>query len=372
MKTLRSLCPAPPDWRLDWPAVDDVLPCVSDLRGCRQDAEHHAEGDVWVHTRMVCEALVAGEEWRGLDAEERLELFAAALLHDIGKPARTRVEDGRIRSPGHSVLGARMARRILWEMGAPLGWRERVCSLVRYHQAPFFLVDQADAERRAITMSMLLRCDRLGMLARADASGRVSASRDRILDQVELFEEFCREVGVLERPFPFASDHSRFLYFRRADRDPRYAAYDDTTFTVTLLSGLPASGKDHWAARSGLPSVSLDELRAELGIPAKAMQGRVVSAARERAQQFLRRQEPFVWNATNLNRDRRAHLISMFAGYGARVEIVYLEASPEALQARNAARGRPVPAAAVERMLRTWDVPDLTEAHAVTRLATDS
>ncbi len=29
-----------------------------------------------------------------------------------------------------------MARRILWELGAPFALREAVCGLIRYHQIP--------------------------------------------------------------------------------------------------------------------------------------------------------------------------------------------------------------------------------------------
>jgi hypothetical protein len=36
------------------------------MRGCAQDAVFHAEGDVWIHTRMVCEAMAALSVWRTL------------------------------------------------------------------------------------------------------------------------------------------------------------------------------------------------------------------------------------------------------------------------------------------------------------------
>lgn len=83
------------------------------MAGCQQDPAWHAEGDVLMHTKMVCEALVAMNSWRGLSPEERSVLFAAALLHDVGKPLVTREEDGRIRSPRHAAKGSRAARTIL-------------------------------------------------------------------------------------------------------------------------------------------------------------------------------------------------------------------------------------------------------------------
>jgi putative nucleotidyltransferase with HDIG domain len=45
----------------------------------------------------------------------RSVLFAAALLHDIAKPAATQIEsDGTISSKGHVLQGAKMAQQILW------------------------------------------------------------------------------------------------------------------------------------------------------------------------------------------------------------------------------------------------------------------
>jgi putative nucleotidyltransferase with HDIG domain len=66
---------------------------------------------------------------------------------------------------------------------------------------------------------------------------------------------------------PFASDHARFSYFTHADRDPAYAAHDDTHSRVVVLSGLPGAGKDRWIAthHGGRPTISLDDLRRRRG-----------------------------------------------------------------------------------------------------------
>lgn len=87
------------------------------LGGAGRGVAVGAEGDVWIHTRLVCEALVALPEWQALAAEDRDLVFAAALLHDVAKPLCTRVENGRVTSRGHSQRGAIEARRILWELG---------------------------------------------------------------------------------------------------------------------------------------------------------------------------------------------------------------------------------------------------------------
>jgi tRNA uridine 5-carbamoylmethylation protein Kti12 len=59
-------------------------------------------------------------------------------------------------------------------------------------------------------------------------------------------------------------------------------------------------------------------------------------------------------------------VVQLARDYGARVHVVYCEAQPDALAARNAARRDPVPAAAMARMIERWSVPAPDEAHAVT------
>jgi putative nucleotidyltransferase with HDIG domain len=116
-----SWCPSPPLYRVEWENIEQEFPALRLLAGCPQDSVHHAEGNVLIHTRMVVEALVSIPEWQALPSPERRIVFTAALLHDVAKPACTRIEDdGRITSRGHSKRGAIMARSLLWSMDLPL------------------------------------------------------------------------------------------------------------------------------------------------------------------------------------------------------------------------------------------------------------
>lgn len=373
MRAFDELCPRGPQWTVPWERLRSAFWWLRRLEGVEQDAVHHAEGDVATHTRMAAEALAALPEWRALPRDRQVRLFAAVLLHDVAKPDCTQHQpDGSITAHGHSRRGELRARRILWELDAPIAFREHIAALVHHHQVPFWALDRPDLEEIALRVSSVASNLDLTILATADILGRICADLDTVLATIAMFREYCGELGVLDTPWPFANDHARYGYFATPGRDPRWAAYDDTAFTVTVLSGLPGAGKDHWAGACGLPAVSLDALRLSMKVKPTDEQGPVLAAARSQARTFLRARKPFVWNATTITRQQRSAVVGLATGYGARVEIVAVEAPPAVISARNAARTAPVPAAAVERMVSRWETPDITEAHSITWLDTRS
>ena len=364
-------CPQPPDWSLDWQGIETEFECVRAMDGCDQDPVWHGEGDVLVHTRMVCEALIQMQAWRELPPQDRAALFAAALMHDVAKPVVQREEDGRIRAPRHASKGARMTRSLLWRHYLPprslehTRLREEIVGLVRRHGLPLYLLDEANPGRAVIGASQTVRLDRVAMLAEADARGRECADQAELLDRVDLFREIARENGCYTSARAFASDHGRYLYFQGRDLDPDCEVYDDTRLEVVVTSGLPAAGKDYWIARhaADLPVVSLDAIREELGIRPEADQGAVVARAKEQARAHLRVATPFVWNATNVTRPMRSQLFTLLHDYCARIRIVYTETTWDELLRRNRARSNRVPEAVLVKLAGKLDVPDLTEAH---------
>jgi hypothetical protein len=291
MAIFNELVPKRNGGQIDWRSIDSAFDWFRALEACPQDPVFHAEGDVKLHTRLVADALIADEEWQALGKEERASLFWAALLHDVAKPACTRVDGtGRVTAPGHSRRGQIMARQILWRMGVPFRQREEICHLITHHQRPLYLLERQQPERWLHAISLQTRCDLLAVLAAADVRGRVCPNAAHLLEQIALFREMAREEDCLAGAKSFASAHSRFMYFRKSGRSSEYEAYDDWQVAAILLSGLPASGKDNWLAGNADDRVviALDELRIELDVDPGAPQGTVVAAARERARVALR------------------------------------------------------------------------------------
>jgi tRNA nucleotidyltransferase (CCA-adding enzyme) len=163
--------------------IDRLWPECAALVGCAQEPEWHPEGDVFTHTGYVLDqaALLAHD----LPRARRLTLLLAAIAHDFGKPATTRLENGRIRSPGHEAAGVAPAERWLERLhvqtldGAPV--RATVLALVQHHLAPTHLWN-SEAKGHRVSDGAIRRLagrvdpDLLHRLALADSRGRPPAA----------------------------------------------------------------------------------------------------------------------------------------------------------------------------------------------------
>lgn len=340
------------------------------MRLCLQDAQWHAEGDVWTHTLMVCEEVARLERYAELDREAQLALLFTALLHDAGKPATTVIdaETGRTRSPKHSLVGAGMTREILRALDCPISIREHIVSLVRYHGRPPYLLEQREPEQEVIRLSCRLSNRLLYLFALADTRGRTTTEMKRPEDALHLWRDLALEHGCFHSPFAFANDHARFLLFRDGLSNLHYTPHEDYRCTVFMMSGLPGVGKDTWLKKHhpDLPVVSLDSIREELDIDSTGNQGKVVQEAREQCRQHLRAGRDFAFNATNITAQMRKRWVDLFADYDARIEIIYLEPSVTTLLRQNKERPSAVPESVIHRLLKKLEVPTPGEAHQVT------
>jgi putative nucleotidyltransferase with HDIG domain len=340
-----------------------------DMAGCSQDAQWHAEGDVWTHTRMVITELARLAEWPALDDDSRLQLRFAGLFHDAGKPATTQIDPatGRTHSPKHALVGVEIARRVLRDLGCDLKMREEIAALVRYHGRPPYVLEKQDPAHEVISLSWLVSNRLLYLFALADTRGRQTKEMTRPEENLHLWKLAAEENGCFLQPYRFANDHARFLFYRGALSSLHYTPHADLACTVTLMAGLPASGKDSWLARHrpGLPVVSLDDLRSLHDVAPTDDQGEIAQLAREACREHLRAHRDFAFNATNILRQTRKRWIDLFADYGARVEIVYLEPPLPTIISQNERRSNPVPRKVLDRLIEKLEPPTPAEGHAL-------
>lgn len=368
------------------------------MRQTQQSPVWHAEGDVYTHTMMVVEALKSLPEYKQLSERQQHILTIAALLHDIGKIPTTTLIDGEWASPHHAPTGSRMAREVLWKEYFDdaqhkfnmcgnkelMQIREAICLLIRYHSFPPHAIDLEGCKLRLhrIASNGLLAPDftirMLCILCKADMLGRKCNDQQQMLDQIALCEELAKEEGCYDGCYPFKSDVVRRAYLSGQDVWKEQELYDEAWGEVVLMSGLPGTGKDTWiafdrlsnrsnssAAVPDIPMISLDNIRREQKISPKADQGFVANLAREQAKEYLRRHQPFVWNATNITTQMRESLINLFETYHASVRIVYLETDWKTQQERNHSREAIVPQEAIEGMLGKMTLPEAFEARKV-------
>lgn len=374
-KNLQKLLPAASGHQIDWQGLLELLPGLSALAETPQDPIYHAEGDVWTHTRMVCDKLIAMPEFAAADAERRFVLFYSCLLHDIGKPACTETTpEGRVTSFGHSRRGAVDARVLLWRAGVPFGLRERICRIIATHQLPFYAIqgDRSgnDAEFIVRKLSWEVSIRDLVTVATADTLGRICTAASDATVNTALFAEMAMEEGCFDTPRAFPDEATRMRYFISEGKiSPDHAFFSEPGSRVTVLSGLPASGKDTWVQKhgAGRAVVSFDDAREELGVKhGTAAAGAAVHLVIDRAKELLRKKAPFVWNSTNLSRQMRQKTLDLLYNYGAEVEIVYLESDEHVVRSRNAKRDTTLNDAGIDKMLHNWEVPLPSEAHKVT------
>ena len=189
---------------LDLGVVARLFPELLALVGCQQEPQWHPEGDVWVHTLMVV------DEARGaiddLGRAQQAIVMLGAVCHDFGKPATTRVIDGRIRSLGHEEAGVEPARSLLDRLNVNsmdgVDVRGQVLGIVAHHlnpgawhKSPTGVGDGA-FRRLAAKVDMEL----LARVARADCRGRGGGFDCSAMDW---FLERARRLGVEhEAPAP--------------------------------------------------------------------------------------------------------------------------------------------------------------------------
>ena len=227
---------------VDTGLADVVLPELPALR--MEIDEHHQHKDVYAHSLTVLDHATALEGPDGPDLVLRL----AALLHDVGKPATRRHENGGgVSFHHHEVVGAKLVRARLRELKYPKDVVEDVARLTLLHLR-FHGYGRGEwtdsAVRRYVTDAGPL-LERLHKLVRSDCTTRnrrraaaLARSYDALEERIARIQaeedlravrpdldgnEIMRLLGL--PPGPLVGEAWRHLKELRLDRGP--LSHDD-------------------------------------------------------------------------------------------------------------------------------------------------
>jgi tRNA nucleotidyltransferase (CCA-adding enzyme) len=197
----------------------EIHPEFPPLAETPQETKWHPEGDAWIHTLMSVDEAAKIIRREQLDEDTSLTIMLATLCHDLGKPATTNDEGGRITAHGHESAGAEPTEKFLASLGAPTLVRDKVARLVVNHLTPIMLYEDETIRHQPISDGTIRRLaerlspatiNELVVVSEADHIGRGPFEDPEIPAQLLLnLHEFSAGPWLLARARAIQVEKSR-------------------------------------------------------------------------------------------------------------------------------------------------------------------
>jgi len=175
------------------------FPELQSLIDVPQPPKWHPEGDVWIHTMMAVDAMVA---LLGSDEKQNLRYLFAILCHDFGKATHTTIEKGgRIRAIGHEKAGVEPTRKFLYRITNEHEFIASILPLVEHHLKPSHFYIDKSRDKAFRKLATKVNIEELVIVARADFLGRTTKeSLSGIYSAGDWMIERAKNLKVNNRP----------------------------------------------------------------------------------------------------------------------------------------------------------------------------
>ena len=366
----------------DWKKIEKI-PEFATLKKCEQNPKWHAEGDAFVHTKKVCEAMEKRLKFFRITYKTRpfecMVLMTAALFHDIGKGTTTIFKKGNWHAYGHEIDGEKIARKLLWDEGYE--FREQVCSLVRWHMEPLHIFEsKSEIIEKILRLSKRVNIKHVCLLKTCDIDGSWQADEDSKKTDYEKVNELALVASHL--------NCSQKPSVVPTEGDWKWKTANDTRkeLKVYMMVGLPGAGKgtlighileendedflnDYFGkplqktTKENSVVLSRDDIRAELGfckhgdkiVGTRYQEDRVTKEFNDRLKEAVDGGKDVIIDAINIKSEYRSRIVDSLLNY--RTKVIYVYVETDGINENIRRRNGQIERNAFVQMLERFDFP---------------
>jgi len=359
------------------------IPELKLLQACEQSPEHHAEGNVLIHANMAGQIILHLIEQEDIRPVDKVPLYLATLLHDIGKPSTSifNKKKNKITAYGHDEAGVQIANEFIRKYFPECVYsqKELILRLIENHMHPrLWMKDGTVSVARMKTLSLAVNTKLLYLLSQADTLGRTAKDMAHSMWLLELFKQNCEDMGIWNKGYrvPLATHLDKGSYSLARWNILMHKAPEDNdtydraqeimiqppkqNFQLMLLIGAPGSGKTTIreqlvAQYPGVKVISMDERRKELtgDYNDQSRNNEVFGWQQKELRKAMEARQNTIVDATNTHRKLRKVLWDIARENGALCSAIYFDLPLATLLERNASREKRVPDDVVKRFYST-------------------